>query len=63
MATKPASRTPMLTQADIADQMQVTVKTVARWIEKDELKVHRIGRLVRIAPEDFDLFRAVRRIR
>lgn len=29
MATKPTSRTPMLTQADIADQMQVTVKTVA----------------------------------
>jgi excisionase family DNA binding protein len=39
----------------------VSTKTVRRWIESDQLHVHRFGRRVRIADDDLTAFVALRR--
>ena len=36
----------------VADTLDVSVKTVRRWIERDELRVHRVGRQLRVSEED-----------
>jgi excisionase family DNA binding protein len=46
---------------DIAEKLDVSTKTVRRWIESGELHVHRFGRRVRIADEDLAAFIALRR--
>jgi excisionase family DNA binding protein len=55
-----AIRTPraprFLTPDDIADHLQVSVKTVRRWIGSGDLAVHVVGRQHRIAVEDFEVF-------
>ena len=63
MATKPAVRPSMLTQAEVAEEMRSTVKTVSRWIDRGDLPVHRFGRLKRIALDDLAAFTAMRRLR
>jgi excisionase family DNA binding protein len=46
---------------DIAEQLDVSTKTVRRWIETGQLHVHRFERRLRIADEDFAAFAALRR--
>jgi excisionase family DNA binding protein len=46
---------------DIAEQLDVSTKTVRRWIESGQLHVHRFGRRVRIADDDLAAFIALRR--
>ena len=50
-----------LTIADVAGRLQVATRTVRRWVEADELVVHRIGGVVRIAESDLRAFLATYR--
>lgn len=38
----------------VARRLDVSPKTVRRMIARGELPVHRIGRLIRISPQDLD---------
>ena len=51
----------LLTVDDIALRLQVSQKTVRRWIERGDLAVHRLGRQLRISPPALDTFLRVRR--
>lgn len=51
----------MLSPIDVAERLQVSIKTVRRWIEADELRVHRFGRQLRISADDLNSFIAQRR--
>ena len=46
----------LFTVADIATQCQVSERTIRRWITDGDLKVVRLGRLVRIRRSDFNKF-------
>ena len=56
MATRYAQTPPMLTVGDVAARLQVCTKTVRRWIDRSELRVHRIGRQLRISEQDLEAF-------
>jgi|Tabmets5t2r1_1033131.scaffolds.fasta_scaffold477890_2 excisionase family DNA binding protein len=49
------------TKRDVAEQLDASTRTVSRWIERGDLKAHKLGRLVRIAGDDLDPFLASRR--
>lgn len=49
------------TVGDIAQQLNVSPRTVHRWIADRQLIVHRIGRSVRVSQADLKAFLAVRR--
>ena len=48
----------LLTIADVAERCGVSVKSVRRWIDRDELAVHRLppGRAIRVSEADLALF-------
>lgn len=50
-----------LTIIDIALRLQVSTKTVRRWIDAGTLPVHRLGRLLRISEQDLTVFLAQQR--
>lgn len=55
--SKPPSRPPaLLTIPDVADRLQVSIKTVHRWIVSGDLPTVRLGRQIRIQPKDLDIF-------
>ena len=65
-ATQPrpttASRLPrLLAVGEVAELLQVSSKTVRRWIERQELRTHRLGRQLRVADEDLAAFLGQRR--
>jgi|HubBroStandDraft_4_1064222.scaffolds.fasta_scaffold805262_1 excisionase family DNA binding protein len=45
-----------LTVEQAAEQLQVSTKTVRRLIERGELPIHRIGRLLRVSQEAISAF-------
>jgi excisionase family DNA binding protein len=45
----------------VAEQLNVSSKTVRRWIAAGEFRTHRIGRQIRIADEDLLAFIGTRR--
>jgi len=47
-----------LTISDVALRLQVSTKTVRRWIDAGALPVHRLGRLLRISEQDLAVFLA-----
>ncbi len=51
----------MLSLRDLADRLDVSVKTVSRWIKAGELPAHRLGGQIRIAETDAIAFAAARR--
>lgn len=51
----------MLSIKDVAAQLQVSVVSVRRWIERGHLPHHRFGRQIRVHPADFEAFCASRR--
>jgi excisionase family DNA binding protein len=51
-----------LTIEDTAAGLDVSTRTVRRWIDHGELPVHRIGRIVRIARTDLVAFLARHRV-
>jgi excisionase family DNA binding protein len=56
MATSPSRLAPLLTIPATAEKLGVSVRTVRRMIDADELHVHRLGRSIRISEEDLALF-------
>ena len=57
----PKSPTKFYTIEQIAECVDVSTRTVRRWIGKGRLVAHRIGGLVRIAEVDFQAFLATHR--
>ena len=53
---------PLLTIPQTAEHLQVSTKSVRRWIESGELVAHRIGRQLRISWSDLQAFVRMRRI-
>jgi len=47
--------------SEVAELLQVSTKTVRRWIERQELRTHRLGRQLRVAEEDLAAFLGQRR--
>ena len=61
MATHNVHTAPMLTLDDVAARLQVCTKTVYRWTKQGSLRVHRIGRQLRVTEEDLATFIAINR--
>ena len=65
--TADAKQTPehalpvLLTLDQTADVLQVTTRTLRRWINAGELVAHRIGRQLRISEPDLQAFIRIRR--
>jgi excisionase family DNA binding protein len=51
----------MLSLREVAEQYGVCRKTISRWIKREGLPVHRVGRTVRVAEADAIAFMACRR--
>ena len=51
------------TIAEVAELLHVATRTVRRWIEADDLIVHRVGGVVRIGEGDLRAFLALHRER
>jgi excisionase family DNA binding protein len=49
------------TIAEVAESLHVATRTVRRWIKAEDLAVHRVGGVVRIAEADLRAFLAVHR--
>jgi excisionase family DNA binding protein len=49
------------TIAEVAERLHVASRTVRRWIKADDLVVHRVGGVVRIAERDLRSFLALHR--
>lgn len=45
-----------LTQAEIAIELGVSERTIARWIRIGKLKAFRLHNVTRIDPDDFEIF-------
>lgn len=58
---KPSRPVRMLAVTDIAARLRVCTKTVRRWIDRNELRVYRLGRRLRVSEEDLAAFLARRR--
>lgn len=55
--TTTASRLPrLLAVSEVAQLLQVSSKTTRRWIEGGELRVHHLGRQLRVSEEDLATF-------
>jgi len=50
-----------LAVSEVAELLQVSSKTVRRWIARQELRTHRLGRQLRMAEEDLAAFLGQRR--
>ena len=46
----------LLTLDQVAARLQVSMSTIRRRVKAGELRVVRIGRQIRVRPEDFDAF-------
>ena len=46
----------MMSVAEIANKLNVTTKTVQRWITEKRLPAYQFGREYRIKEEDFNMF-------
>jgi excisionase family DNA binding protein len=51
----------LLTVKEVAEICGVSPKTVRRWIDARELRVHRLGRQLRVSSEDLAAFLKLRR--
>ena len=51
----------LLTIKDVADILQVSDKTVRRWIDAGDLVAHRVGRQLRVSQGDLETFIKLRR--
>ena len=57
----PAAWEKFYTACDVAELLEVSLRSVRRWIEAGELAAHRFGAAVRIADADLKEFVARRR--
>jgi excisionase family DNA binding protein len=56
MTTTPAADKQLLTLEDACERLQVSEATIRRLVKDGELRVVRIGRAIRVRPEDLDAF-------
>ncbi len=56
MSKSPSRPPALLTIPDVAERLQVSIKTVRRWIVSGDLPTVRLGRQIRIQPKDLDIF-------
>jgi excisionase family DNA binding protein len=63
MAKTPAGSQPseFHTIDDVANMLEVSTRTVRRWIEKELLVAYTVGNIVRIAKRDIQTFLAAHR--
>ena len=54
--TKPCQLPRLLTVDEMAERLKVCSKTIRRWITRNELPAHRLGRSVRVAEADLLVF-------
>lgn len=52
----PAKPAEMMTKAEVAQRLQVSIKTIERWIASGDLPAHRFGKSVRISAADYRAF-------
>ena len=52
---------PLLDLDAVAKRLGVSIKTVRRMVDRNELPAHRVGRLLRISEADFAEYVAARR--
>lgn len=52
---------PLLSRKQVADRLGVSEKTVGRWIDRQELPAHRLGRQIRVSEHDLTGFLGARR--
>jgi len=51
----------LLVLRDVARTLQVSIRTVRRWVELGDLRVHKLGRQLRVSEEDLVAFISKRR--
>lgn len=56
MAAKQVRAPQLLTVSDVAERLRISVKTVRRQVDQGELRVHRIGRQLRVSEQDLEAF-------
>lgn len=56
MMSAPAKPAEMLTKAEVSQRLQVSIKTIERWMASGELPAHRFGKSVRISAADYRAF-------
>jgi len=56
MTTRPNPIPLFLAVGEIAERLRVSTKTVRRWIERGELRAHRLGRQLRVSDQDLSAF-------
>jgi excisionase family DNA binding protein len=61
MSSSGAKLPKFFTVKQVAECLDVSTKTVQRWIKSGALPIHRFERTVRISPVDFAAFLATRR--
>jgi excisionase family DNA binding protein len=59
--TDPSRLSRFLTLKDVATSLGVSIKSLRRWIDAGELRVHRLGRQLRVSEEDLNSFLGQRR--
>jgi excisionase family DNA binding protein len=58
---KSFDRTRWLTIADVAELLQVSERTVRRWLDAGDLAAHKLGRQWRISDKDLEQYLLSRR--
>jgi len=51
----------LMTLEQVSERLQVSVKTVRRWIDAGDLVTHRFGRGLRVSEDDLQVFIRMRR--
>jgi excisionase family DNA binding protein len=59
--TNPSRHLRFLALKDVASSLSVSIKSLRRWIDAGELRVHRLGHHLRVSEEDLNHFLAQRR--
>jgi len=59
--TNPSRTCRFVSLKDVAASLDVSIKSLRRWINAGDLRVHRLGRQMRISEEDLSSFLAQRR--
>ena len=52
----------LMTLKEVADAARVSESTVRRWVRSSELPAYRLGRQLRVRPEEFESFLNQRRL-
>jgi excisionase family DNA binding protein len=61
MTGKPSRLSRFLSLKDVALALGVSIKSLRRWIDAGDLRVHRLGRQLRVSEEDLAAFLSQRR--